>query len=145
MSEHRNVNPTCPECGAREVEGMNCWWQLGAIGQWEFQDPELLAVHFLTVASYNLQHPASFTDEALTGLSQLFCQAVDHGWSNEHIRRQVAETAEGKSRVLRKEGKRVPVLRQWPMTIADVYIPGHPQGAADRVRAWAAVIREALR
>ena len=52
----------CPECGGPRVNGLTCWEQLGMIGVWEFQDPELMAEHFLTVASYNLQHPAQFTD-----------------------------------------------------------------------------------
>ncbi len=56
---------TCPECGARSVNGMNCWEQLGLLLAWEYDDPELQAEHFLTVAAYNLQHPAQFTDEAL--------------------------------------------------------------------------------
>ena len=48
----------CLECGTRRVDGLTCWEQLGAILAWEWQDPELQAVHFLTVASYTLQHPA---------------------------------------------------------------------------------------
>jgi len=30
------------------------------------------------------------------------------------------------------------------MTIADVYIPGKPEGAAERVRKWAASIKKEL-
>ncbi len=56
---------TCLECGAASVDGMNCWEQFGAVIAWEFQNPELFAEHFLTVSSYNLQHPAQFTEEAL--------------------------------------------------------------------------------
>lgn len=63
MNAHADADPsTCPECGARRVEGMTCWEQLGMIIAWEADDPELLAEHFLTVATYNLQHPAQFTD-----------------------------------------------------------------------------------
>jgi hypothetical protein len=51
----------CAECGAPRVSGMTCWEMLGAIIAWEYHDPALLAEHFLTVASYNLQHPAQFT------------------------------------------------------------------------------------
>jgi Family of unknown function (DUF5946) len=63
---------TCPECGGPIVNGMTCWEQLGAIGAWEFQDPDLRAEHFLTVAAYNLQHPAQFTDETLADLHTAF-------------------------------------------------------------------------
>jgi hypothetical protein len=43
--------------------------------------------------------------------------------------------------VLKPEAERRPVLRQWSLTIADVYLPDQPQGAAERVKAWAASIR----
>jgi hypothetical protein len=59
---------TCPQCGAPTVEGLDCWGQLCAILSWEWQDPELLAVHFLTIASYNLQHPVQFEEKAIDGL-----------------------------------------------------------------------------
>jgi Family of unknown function (DUF5946) len=135
---------TCPECGAPRVEGMTCWEQLGAIGAWEFQDPELMAEHFLTVASYNLQHPSQFTDEALAWLRSAFIDRLDHGTSVEELRRRAARAYEGKRRVLKGETERKPVLRSWSLTIADVYIPDKPQGAAARVRAWAGAIRNEL-
>ncbi len=51
----------------------------GAIIAWGSQDPELLAEHFLTVALYNLQHPAQFTEAALVGLRAVFIERLDHG------------------------------------------------------------------
>jgi len=50
----------------------------------------------------------------------------------------------GGAKVLLPEAERKPALRRWPMTIADVYLPDQPQGAAARVRAWAASIRAEL-
>lgn len=47
---------TCPECGAPTGDGLTCWEQLGSILAWEYNDPALMAEHFLTVASYNLQN-----------------------------------------------------------------------------------------
>lgn len=138
------VEKGCHECGASLVDGMSCWEQLGAIGAWEFQDPELRAEHFLTVASYNLQHPAQFTEEALTGLRAAFIDRLDQGTPIEILRRRAARVYNGPKRVLKTESERHPVLRQWRMTIADVYIPAQPQGAAERVRQWAAVIRSEL-
>lgn len=132
---------TCSECGAPQVGGLTCWEQLGALLAWEWQDPALLAVHFLTVASYNLQHPAQFTDEAMTGLTAAFIAHLDQGLPIAELRRRVSHVAEGKTRVLKKAAERRPILRPWSMTIADVYLPDQPQGAADRVRAWAAAIR----
>ena len=114
------------------------------IGAWEFQDPELMAEHFLSVASYNLQHPAQFTDEAIARLRAAFSERVDRGVAVEELRRRVARAYEGNKRVLKHESERKPTLRAWSMTIADVYIPDKPQGAAARVRMRATSIRNEL-
>ncbi len=139
------VRATCPECGAPVVDGLTCWEQLGLLIAWEFQDPELQAEHFLTVSAYNLQHPAQFTDEALAGLRAMFVEHLDNGLTVPEIRRRVGRGFAGNTRVLKDESERRPVLRSWSMTIADVYLPGRPDGAAARVRAWAASIRAELR
>ena len=145
MSETPNPDTaTCPECGAPTVDGWTCWEQLGALIAWEYDDPELAAEHFLTVASYNLQHPAQFTDEAIAGLRVAVIERLDNDLPVAEIRRRNAAEYEGKQRVLRPEGERRPVLRRWSMTIADVYTPDQPAGAAARVRAWAAAIRSEL-
>ena len=135
---------TCPECGAPRVEGMTCWEQLGAILAWESQDPELSAEHFLTVAAYNLQHPAQFTYEALADLRAALIDRLDNGVAVVELRRRAARTYGGKKRVLKAEAERRPALRQWQVTIADVFIPNQPEGAAERVRRWAASIRAEL-
>lgn len=142
-TEEKSAN-MCLECGALKVDGMNCWEQLGAIIAWEYDDPELLAEHFLTVASYNLQHPAQFTDEAIDGLRSVYIERLDKGLGVAEIRRRVGNASGGNKRVLKDEAERHPVLRRWEMTIADVYTPDRPEGAAQRVRAWAAAIRREL-
>jgi hypothetical protein len=126
------------------VDGMSCWEMLGALIAWEAQDPELLAEHFLTVASYNLQHPAQFTDAAITGLRASFTEHLDHGLAVVEIRRRMRQTFDGPARVLKLEAERKPMLRRWSTTIADVYWPDQPQGAAARVRAWAAGVRREM-
>lgn len=135
---------TCPECGAPRVDGMDCWEQMGAVCAWEWQDSELAALHFVTVASYNLQHPTQFSDEAIQRLRALYIEHLDRGLAVAEIRRRVSEAADGNVKVLRPEGERQLVLRTWQMTIADVYLPDQPQGAAQRVRAWADTIRREL-
>jgi hypothetical protein len=135
---------TCPECGAPRVAGLTCWEQLGAVIACEYDDPELLAEHFLTVASYNLQHPAQFTDEALAELRVAFVDRLDRGVPVAALRRRAARAYEGKKRVLRGPAERRPVLGSWRTTIADVYLPDHPGGAAGRVRTWANSIRDEL-
>lgn len=134
----------CPECGAPSVEGHGCREQLGLLIAWEYDDPELRAEHFLTVASFNLQHPARFTDEAHAGLREVFIDYVERVVSLTEIRRRVSHATEGAVRVLRAESARRPVLRRWSMTIADVYLPNQPAGAAERVRLWARTIRSEI-
>jgi hypothetical protein len=126
------------------VDGLDCWNQMGAVCAWEWQDPDLAELHFLTVASYNLQHPAPFTPEALSGLQAAYVEHLDRGLPVEGIRRRIAAQNEGATRVLKPEAERRPVLRQWPVTIADVYLPDRPQGAAGRVKAWALSIRQQI-
>jgi hypothetical protein len=145
MAEQSEQNAgRCPECGAPLVDGLTCSEQFGAILAWEAHDPELLAEHFLTVAGYNLQHPAQFTDEALAGLRAGLIDRLDNGVAVEELRRRAARTFDGPKRVLKREAERRPALRRWPLTIADVYIPDRPEGAAERVRRWAATIRGQL-
>jgi hypothetical protein len=117
---------------------------MGAILAWEWQDPELAAVHFLTVASYNLQHPAQFTEPALHGLRKQFIAHLDEGVAVSEIRRRVGRLVAGATRVLKPPAERRPVLRRWSMTVADVYVSEQPAGAADRVKRWAACIRQEL-
>ena len=134
----------CPECGAPLVNGLSCWEQLGALLAWEYDDAELQAEHFLTVAAYNLQHPAQFTDEALAGLRSALVARLDRGVGVQELRRRAARRFEGQKRVLKPASERHPVPRRWSMTIADVYTPEQPAGAANRVRVWAAAIRREL-
>lgn len=135
---------SCPECGALHIDGLTCWEQLGAILAWEWQDPALQAQHFLTVASYNLQHPAQFTDAALAGLRALFVEHLEQGTGIAEVRRRVGSLAEGSRRVLKPERERRPVLPRWRLTVADVYQAGDSAGAAQRVRDWAESVREEL-
>jgi hypothetical protein len=134
----------CPECGAASVDGMGCWEMLGGLIAWEAHDSELAAEHFLTVASYNLQHPAQFTEAAYAGLRAAYIDHLDHGIAVSEIRRRVAAVARGRARVMRDAAERRPVLRRWSVTIADVYLPDRPEGAVERVRAWAKAIRGEL-
>lgn len=123
---------------------MSCWEQFGAILAWEWQYPELQALHFLTVAAYNLQHPAQFRDTTLTALRAAFIDYLDNDTTIDEIRARISRLMEGKPRVLRLEAERRPMLRRWRMTIADVYLSGQPEGAVQRVIAWAASLRSEL-
>jgi hypothetical protein len=133
----------CPECGGPRVDGLSCWEQLGGLIAWEYEDDDLRREHFLTVASYNLQHPAQFTDEAIAGLRSAFVDYLDRGVSIDEIRRRASAATAGAVRVRRDESVRKPVRRSWSTTIADVYGRGQPK-AAECVRRWAAAIRREL-
>lgn len=124
--------------------GLSCWEQLGGVLAWEWNDPDLLSVHFLTVASYNLQHPAQFTDEAVTSLRNIFIEHLDNGTPVEQLRDRIASSFDGSREVRRKDPIHQFILHYWKMTIADVYLPDHPEGAAERVRTWAGTIRNEL-
>ncbi|MBB6218390.1 hypothetical protein HNQ80_004554 [Anaerosolibacter carboniphilus] len=134
----------CSECGAPLVDNMNCWEQLDGIIAWEYDYPELFAEHFKTVACYNLQHPAQFSDEAIAGLKTALIEHLDKGLSVGEIRRRNGKLYEGNRRVLKDIRERCPVQRKWKMTISDVYIPDCPERTAERVRKWAVTIREEL-
>ena len=135
----------CPECGAQRVGDLGCRDMLGHLLAWEVDDAELRAEHFLTVASYNLQHPSTFTDEAIAGLRQSYVDYLDRGISIAEIRRRASAAFDGAKRVRRDGASARPVLCTWPMTIASVYGTGERYGAAERVRAWAKAIREEMR
>lgn len=134
----------CPECGAPAVAGLGCWEQLGVLLAWEHDDPALQREHFLTVASYNIQHPARFTDEAIAGLRQALLDHLDRGVTIAEIRRRASAATDGRTRVHREEPPLALVRREWSMTIADVCLPDEREGAAERVRAWARAIGREL-
>lgn len=134
----------CEECGATLSNSMSCWDMLGEIIAWEAHDRELVAEHFLTVTSYNLQHPAQFAEGVVPQLQSSFMSFLDGSLTLDQIRLQTRRAYNGAKRVLKSEAERRPVLHPWPMTIADVYLDAQPKGAAERVRAWANSIRQEL-
>ncbi len=135
---------TCPECGAAQVDGFSCWGLLGAIIAWELHDVHLASEHFKTVACYNLQHPAQFSEAALAGLAEGLIEQVDGELPSSQIRQRMQVRFAGSQRVLKPQGERQAVLRPWTMTIAEVYQGGQAAGAAERVRQWAASLRAEL-
>ncbi|WP_052342713.1 DUF5946 family protein [Bacillus sp. EB01] len=143
MNRAIDYSKRCPECGAPEANGLDCFGQLGEILAWEYDDPELLSQHFWTVACYNIQHPAQFTEEAMAKFQEVFCQAYDQQLPVSEIRKKVSFYAEGQANVVKKSLHR-PVFRDWAMTISEVYLVGERKGAADRVRAWSKIVRKQI-
>jgi len=116
---------------------------LEQVTAWEWEDPGLGAMHFLIVASFNLQHPSAFTEDALARLSSAFVEHLDHGLPVASIRSRHATAFGGETRVLKPVAERTTLLRTWPMTVADAYAGG-PAGAVERVRQWIRAVRSAL-
>lgn len=133
---------SCLECGAAQTEDLTCWDQFSAVLGWEWQDPELQAKHFLTVASYNLQHPSRFTDEAIVGLQEVFRDHLKNGLPISQIRKQVSQAAAGNQTILKKTKDQNPIPREWKITITDVFFSNQPEGATERVQIWAESILE---
>ncbi|MDB4940269.1 MAG: hypothetical protein JWO40_694 [Candidatus Doudnabacteria bacterium] len=132
----------CPECGA--VSNLSCWEMLGVICSWEWADRDLQKEHFLIVASYNLQHPAKFVDEAIKGLQIALIDYLDHGISPEEIRRRTSRAYEGNKKVLKNDQNVTLRLRNWPVTIDNIYANGDLIDAATRVKKWGQSIKEEL-
>ncbi len=101
-------------------------------------------MHFLSVAAYNLQHPAQFDDEALAALRVAFVEHFDNGVSVAEIRKRNGTSFAGARRVLKREAERKPTLRTWRLTIAYVFAGGSPARVALRVQKWAAAVRQDL-
>lgn len=135
--------PNCSECGALSHDGLSCRERLHGILALESKDSELQSLHFLTVAAYNIQHPAQFTHDALAGLKKSFVDYLDGRITIEDIKERTREF-NGPKRVLKPALERAPVLRCWDMTTADVFLPFQPQGTAERVKKWAESIKSEL-
>jgi hypothetical protein len=135
-------SPRCVECGAPQSP-ITCRERLDLLLAWEANDPVLRGLHFLTVASFNLQHPAAFTDEARSGLERAFRGYVDGQLTIADIRRKAA-AVNGAVRVRRAPQDIRPRHRSWPTTIDSVAVPEEPDQAAARVRGWAQAIRVTL-
>ena len=135
--------PICSECGAFSYDGLTCPERLHRILALEKTYPELQALHFLTVAAYNIQHPAQFTTGVIEGLRRSFAEYLDKHITIDEIKRHNREFNTGKL-VLRPFSERYTVLRIWQMTTADVYLSFQPQGTAQRVRKWAESVRSEI-
>jgi hypothetical protein len=134
----------CPECGAAHDDGLTCETRFHLLLAWEAQDPTLQQVHFLTVASYNLQHPAMFQPTAIASLRTALRSYLRDGVPISAIRMAIRSSVGGATKVLRPATERQLRLRTWSITIADVALPDQPQGAAERVQVWAKAILHVL-
>ena len=136
----------CPGCGSRlpAVEGPihaymtsspGCWAAFNAVIAREFSDPDLMAVHRLSVDAWAVQHPGDGSRRAIQSvglhLARLWVQldgGLDGEAANAAMLRFAARKAELPELIL-------PV--DWPVTVADVVDAVPPEAHAAAVRRWA--------
>ncbi|WP_010272670.1 DUF5946 family protein [Paenibacillus senegalensis] len=132
----------CTECGARGVDGFSCYDLFGFPLTWEHNNPELYALHFWLVSCYMIQHPSNFTHEGYQLLVRLFTEAYDNDWDTPYILKKnrelvshVGKIANSTPNELRKRS-----LKQWSMTIEDIYLGGEEQ-AISNILKWRERVR----
>ena len=97
--------------------------------------------HFQTAASFTLQHPVRFIDQAIPQLRTTFLEAMHGASSLNGLRRRMGRRFQGGKRVLRPVADRHPVTREWEFTIANVQNAGRAEGAESRVTCRATTVR----
>jgi hypothetical protein len=141
------VSATCPECGAALPEAGTCrdfFHELLALEAQVPDGPGELP-HFLAVASYNLQHPSQFTEEALIGLCATLADLLAGRATLEDIRRRTRHAVNGPTRVLRQPDDPRPTgwPTAWPLTVTHAWRAA-PEDYAARVREWAEAVSASL-
>lgn len=131
---------SCAECGASDRDARSCREQWDELLALEFSDVRAGPAHFLTVACYQLQHPAAFRlGEAMLGQLRISLErVVVEGVPVEQVRRDASRSFDGPQRV-RDDGTAPPPMLAWSRTVADVG-PPDPASHLERVRAWAEAI-----
>ena len=130
--------PVCSLCGAAPRDGRSCREQFRALLALEYEDPATYGVvHHLTVLCYLLQHPYSYSDEALDWVWTALEGSVTQGWTADDLRRRARQLVDAGTS---GRGNNQPAHdRQqiaWPVTVADVF-RDDPRGHRERVWTWA--------
>ena len=142
MTERR-----CAECGVELPESQECVALFHELLVLEGRVPGApgRVPHFLAVATYNLQHPSTFTTAALEGLRRAVTDVLDGRATIADVRRRVTQDAGGATRVkrgagdMRTEAGRTSMAAwptQWPSTVLDV-CRLEPEQYIERVTRWA--------
>lgn len=130
----------CPECGAT-----GCHDKFGELLALEFEDPAVFgAVHHITVICYNLQHPATFTDEVIAWMRSSLRAIIVDGLSPAELRKRARKNTSGGVQVKRHtEPRGEPSRTHWSMTAADVRTDD-PEVYREDIVAWAKSILKDL-
>ena len=139
--------PRCTECGATLTESGGClalFHELLALEAQVGGAPGNVP-HFLAVATYNLQHPSTFTSQALAGLRRAVSDVLDGRATIADVRRRATASVGGAARVKRHAGEesvdaarssRIAWPTQWPMTVLAVSRVA-PEQYVEHVTRWA--------
>ena len=132
---------TCAECGAVWEAGRDCQGVFDEFLMLEFTDPEYGAVHFLTVATFMLQH-GRYSSEALEWVVPTMRAYLAGETSVERIRREARATVSSgtrKWRVMRAPDAPPQRHVAWELTLADVAAQTHDAASyRAAITAWAA-------
>ena len=123
----------CPECGAPEGA---CKEKFESMLALEFEDPTVFGiVHHITVICFNLQHPASFSEEARSWMCSTLHAAIVEGLSPLELRERSRKQFNGKVKVLSKTPHTFQRVK-WSMNIMAVRTDS-PDVYVNDVKAWA--------
>jgi hypothetical protein len=140
---------SCPQCGARLTADQTCETHFHQMLFWENDVPARGVVHHLMVVSYNLQHPAILSPEGLQYSIGLLNEFLTGTLTLAALRASVrAETASDRRHwpITARPGAQAaynPSIA-WALRTTDVIAAG-ADAYVERVRAWAASIRQSLR
>ena len=124
----------CPECGAE-----NCQARFDEFLVLEFTDADYGAVHYLTVATYMLQHSSKLTKEGWLHMRWLLKEFLVENKSPAFIRKQnkdLVDSGKRKFKIASKDGRPVISKTTWTKTILDVQVD-NAQVYCDDVTVWA--------
>jgi len=144
-----SMDNICPECRAPVPAGGACLDHFHTLLVLEATFPGAAGsiLHFYAVAAYNLQHPDSIglTAKALQSLRRNLADVLDGKLSLELLRRRVRRTADGPTRVRRRQGE-PPVdwyRGPWKVNVVDV-LTATAASYPDLVEDWARGVRGTL-
>jgi hypothetical protein len=134
------MSDKCPQCGA-----IGCKEKYGEILALEFEQPMVFgAVHHITVICYNLQHPDTFSDEALAWMRSQLHDIVEKGLTGPELLKRVRGTFSGHARVKRRNAPAErPTPARWSMTVAEVRTDS-PEVYVKDIKIWAKSILKDL-
>ncbi len=132
---------TCTQCGAHAQYGKTCREKYEEILALEYENPAIFgAVHHITVLCYNLQHPDSFTAEAISWMQSSLRAIIEEGLSPMELRKRAGKEFKGNVKVLRQiaytETTETPRKIRWPITVMDIRT-NEPEIYIEDVKAWA--------